>query len=167
MSCALLVIILKFVQEQTGTAAVSLLGKMKLRKWSYCVVIVLFLIIFFISSCWVMKVKRRVIHHHILSPNACFVLCSTPVIWSVNAGPCFLFKLSAALVHVRQTVWLKFSHPPHLVQPVMQVCSNSGFIHLMKSWAAAEQGVSPDKRIWVSTIQLLASGITMSLFKVQ
>lgn len=112
MSCALLVIILKFVQEQTGTAAVSLLGKMKLRKWSYCVVIVLFLIIFFISPCWVMKVKRRVIHHHILSPNACFVLCSTPVIWSVNAGPCFLFKLSAALVHVRQTVWLKFSHPP-------------------------------------------------------
>lgn len=28
MPCALLVIILKFVQEQTGTAAVSLLGKM-------------------------------------------------------------------------------------------------------------------------------------------
>lgn len=129
-------------------------------------IIVLFLTIFFINSCSVMKVKWWVIHHHILSPNACFVLCSTPAIWSVNAGPCFLFKLSAVLVHVHQTVWLKFSHThthPHLVQPVMQVCSNSGFIHLMKSWAAAEQGVSPDKRIWVSTIQLLASGITMSL----
>lgn len=101
----------------------------------------------------------------------------TPAACSVNAGPCLLAKLPtlSLSVHVGQTErhWKTEIWSPllYLVQPVMQVCvcvCGNAWVYspfkpeLTRSWVAAAEGVSTDKRIWVSTILLFDSDITMS-----
>lgn len=101
-------------------------------------------------------------------PNTCCLKCKCR---SLFVGQASYSESVCACWPDRERHWKTEIRSPllNLVQPVMQVCvCGNAWVYsplkpeLTRSWVAAAERVSTDKRIWVSTILLFDSDITMS-----